>query len=62
MTGRGKCYILTAIDYLSRWAEAKAVKHITSKDVAKFVYEKIVVSLGYHWSCFRIKVQASEEN
>ncbi|MCO5603301.1 hypothetical protein L7F22_057450 [Adiantum nelumboides] len=36
ITARGKCYILTAIDYLSRWAEAKPVKQITSKDVAKF--------------------------
>ncbi|MCO5566817.1 hypothetical protein L7F22_020498 [Adiantum nelumboides] len=38
---KGKCYILTAVDYLSRWAEAKPVKQITSKDVAKFVYEDI---------------------
>ncbi|MCO5581829.1 hypothetical protein L7F22_035718 [Adiantum nelumboides] len=38
---RGMCYILTAVDYLSRWAEAKPVKQITSKDVAKFIYEDI---------------------
>ncbi|MCO5606142.1 hypothetical protein L7F22_060329 [Adiantum nelumboides] len=43
---RGKCYILTAIDYLSRWAEAKPVKQITSKDVAKFVYEDICCKFG----------------
>ncbi|MCO5608154.1 hypothetical protein L7F22_062360 [Adiantum nelumboides] len=41
ITARGKCYILTAVDYLSRWAEAKPVKQIKSKDVAKFVYEDI---------------------
>ncbi|MCO5607106.1 hypothetical protein L7F22_061298 [Adiantum nelumboides] len=46
MTARGKCYILTAVDYLSRWAEAKPVKQITSKDVAKFVYEDICCKFG----------------
>ena len=46
MTGRGKCYILTAVDYLSRWAEAKAVKHTTSKDIGKFVYEDICCKFG----------------
>ncbi|MCO5576142.1 hypothetical protein L7F22_029950 [Adiantum nelumboides] len=46
ITTRGKCYILTAVDYLSRWAEAKPVKQITSKDVAKFVYEDICCKFG----------------
>ncbi|MCO5591085.1 hypothetical protein L7F22_045062 [Adiantum nelumboides] len=46
ITARGKCYILTAVDYLSRWAEAKPVKQITSKDVAKFVYEDICCKFG----------------
>ena len=41
MTSRGKCYILTAVDYLSCWAEASAVRQVTAKDVAKFVYEDI---------------------
>ncbi|MCO5570045.1 hypothetical protein L7F22_023759 [Adiantum nelumboides] len=46
ITARGKCYILTAVDYLSRWAEAKPVMQITSKDVAKFVYEDICCKFG----------------
>ncbi|MCO5592381.1 hypothetical protein L7F22_046383 [Adiantum nelumboides] len=46
ITARGKCYILTAVDYLSRWAEAKPVKQITSKDVAKFFYEDICCKFG----------------
>ena len=46
ITSRGKSYILTAVDYLSRWAEAKAVKQITAKDVAKFVYEDICCKFG----------------
>ena len=34
------------MDYLSRWAEAKATKQITAKDVAKFVYEDICCKFG----------------
>ncbi|MCO5561428.1 hypothetical protein L7F22_015049 [Adiantum nelumboides] len=46
ITARGMCYILTAVDYLSRWAEDKPVKQITSNDVAKFVYEDICCKFG----------------
>ena len=46
ITSRGKSYILIAVDYLSRWAEAKAVRQITAKDVAKFVYEDICCKFG----------------
>ncbi|MCO5554703.1 hypothetical protein L7F22_008236 [Adiantum nelumboides] len=47
MTGRRNAYILTAVDYLSRWAEAKAVKQITSKEMGKFfVYEQICCKFG----------------
>ena len=45
-TSRGRCYILTGVDYLSRWTEAKAVKQITAKDVANFVYEEICCRHG----------------
>ena len=45
-TGKGKSYILTSVDYLSRWVEARAVKQITAKDVAKFVYEDICCKFG----------------
>ena len=46
ITGRGKSYILPAVDYLFRWAEARAVKQITAKDVAKFVDEDICCKFG----------------
>ncbi|MCO5560550.1 hypothetical protein L7F22_014165 [Adiantum nelumboides] len=45
-TSQGKCYILTAVDYLSQWGEAKATKKITAKDVVKFVYEDICCKFG----------------
>ena len=41
VTSRGKCYILTAVDYLLHWAEASAIRQIIAKDVAKFVYKDI---------------------
>ncbi|MCO5586841.1 hypothetical protein L7F22_040786 [Adiantum nelumboides] len=46
MSGKRNAYILTAVDYLSRWAEAKAVKQITSKEMGKFVYEQICCKFG----------------
>ncbi|MCO5579123.1 hypothetical protein L7F22_032975 [Adiantum nelumboides] len=46
ITSRGKSYILTALDYLSRWAKAIAVKQITAKDVAKIVYDEICCKFG----------------
>ena len=46
ITSRGKSYIITVVDYLSRWVEARAVKHITAHDVAKFVYEDICCKFG----------------
>ena len=61
ITGKGKSYILTAVDYLSRWAEGRAVKQITAKDVAKFVYMRtFAASLGCHLSFYLIKAQAFE--
>ena len=46
ITSRGKSYILIVVDYLYRWAEAKAVKQIIAKEVAKFVYEDICCKFG----------------
>ncbi|MCO5567944.1 hypothetical protein L7F22_021640 [Adiantum nelumboides] len=46
ITSRGKSYILTTLDYLSRCAEAIAVEQITAKDVAKFVYDEICCKFG----------------
>ena len=44
--GRGKCYILTAVDYLSCWAKASIVRQVIAKDKAKFVYEDICYKFG----------------
>ncbi|MCO5546804.1 hypothetical protein L7F22_000240 [Adiantum nelumboides] len=40
-TSTGKQYILTATDYMTRWAEAASVVRITAADVSKFVLDYI---------------------
>ena len=40
------------MDYLSQWAVAKVVKHIISKDVARFIYEEICCKYGLHLDLF----------
>lgn len=45
-TKNGKHYILSAVDYMTRWPEAKASKGATSKDACKFIYECICCRFG----------------
>ncbi|KAI5061700.1 hypothetical protein GOP47_0024205 [Adiantum capillus-veneris] len=45
----GKKYILVAIDYLTRWVEAKAVKEANSFSVAQFVFDSVCCRFGVPW-------------
>ena len=45
-TATGKIYILTAVDYLSKWSEAKVVKSVDGKSVADFVSKHICCRFG----------------
>src|SRR5215471_12048203 len=45
-TANNNRYIITAIDYLTRWPEAKAVPEATAKQVATFIYESIICQHG----------------
>ncbi|CAL2271907.1 unnamed protein product [Prunus armeniaca] len=40
------CFIIVAIDYFTKWAEAKPVKSTTSKDIITFIEEQIVHRFG----------------
>src|SRR6266540_185345 len=39
-------YIVVAIDYFFRWPEARPLTHANAKQVAKFIYEKIICRFG----------------
>ncbi|MCO5584110.1 hypothetical protein L7F22_038033 [Adiantum nelumboides] len=45
-TSTGKQYILTATDYITRWAEAASVARINAADVSKFVLDYICSRFG----------------
>src|SRR6266540_80862 len=42
ITKKGNRYIVTAMDYFTKWLIAKAIKEVTAKTVSKFIYEKII--------------------
>lgn len=45
-TQRGKKYIVTAMDYLTKWPEARALTEATAEKVADFIYEQIICQHG----------------
>jgi len=45
-TPDGNKYILVAVDYFTKWPEAKAVKEATAKETAQFLYETIICQHG----------------
>ncbi len=46
ITRRGNRYIVTAMDYFTKWPIAKALKEATAKAVSKFIYQKIICEHG----------------
>jgi transposase InsO family protein len=46
ITLKGNRYIITAMDYFTRWPEAKAVPAATAFEAAKFIYEDIICRHG----------------
>lgn len=42
----GSRYIITATDYLARWAEAKPVKDYSTATAAQFIFENIITRFG----------------
>ncbi len=46
ITKKGNRYIVTAMDYLTKWPIAKAIKEATAKTISKFIYKKIICEHG----------------
>jgi transposase InsO family protein len=46
VTERGNKYIVVAMDYFSRWPEARAIKSANAETVATFIYEEIICRFG----------------
>ncbi|MCY6524890.1 DDE-type integrase/transposase/recombinase, partial [Actinobacillus pleuropneumoniae] len=44
---RQKSYIIVCMDYLTKWAETKAIKAATEEKVAEFLRENIFYKFGY---------------
>ena len=45
-TEKGNKYIIVAVDYFTKYPEAKAVKEATAKEVSTFIYEEIICRHG----------------
>ena len=45
-TKNGNKYIITAMDYLTKWPEAKAIPEATAEQTAIFIYEEIICRHG----------------
>src|ERR1043165_925265 len=41
-TSQGNKYIITAIDYFTRWPEARAVQRADAQSAAKFIYKELI--------------------
>ena len=39
---RGNKYIVTAMDYFTKWPEARALRTADAQEVARFIYEDII--------------------
>ena len=46
LTTKGNRYIITAMDYFTRWPEARAVPHANAEAAATFIYEDIICRHG----------------
>ena len=45
-TQQSNRYIVVAIDYFTKWPEARAIPEATAKEVSKFIYEDIICRHG----------------
>ena len=49
---RGYNYIITAVDYLSKYCEMRPLKEKSAKEVARFIYEDLIC----RWGCSKYRI------
>src|SRR6266540_1850531 len=47
ITPKGNQYIIVAVEYLSKWQEAKVVTEANALSIANFLYKNIICRFGY---------------
>lgn len=45
-TANGNQWIITAVDYVTKWPVAKAIKEATAEEACKFLYEEVFLQFG----------------
>ncbi len=56
ITKKENRYIVTAMDYFTKWLIVKVIKEVIAKTVSKFIYKKIICEHG----CFQV-LQSNQE-
>ena len=46
ITSKGNRYIIVAVEYLSKWQEAKAVTEANALSISNFLYQNIICRFG----------------
>ncbi len=46
ITKKENRYIVTAMNYFTKWSIAKAIKKATAKTISKFIYKRIICEYG----------------
>ena len=42
LTSQGNRYIITTVDYFTRWSKVRTVPQASAQQAAKFIYEEII--------------------
>lgn len=42
----GVKFVVVVVDYITKWAEAKVLVHITSKNITRFLWQSVVCRFG----------------
>ncbi|KAL0018752.1 hypothetical protein WJX77_000959 [Trebouxia sp. C0004] len=61
-TAAGNRYIITCVDYMTKWVEASVLPVKTSKRTAEFLYNKVICRHGWQQKWLQTKEGSFKEN